>query len=268
MAFGRVRVFVSVLAMMLTVSVQSAVINFDDLSLGAESVWNGADGSGGFVSGAGHFQNNYTDWGYGAYSWDGWAYSNITNNTMAGVGNQFSAITGTGVDSANYGISGLSLDYMSGTYDALPSRLTFEEVQAPVSAYFTNTTYAYYSMKNGDSFAKKFGGKTGNDSDWFMLKITGKDAAGAVTGTVDFYLADFRSADNSKDYIVSDWQKVDLSGLGTVKTLEFTLLSSDNGNYGMNTPPYFAMDDLTVVPEPLSIVLMGVSALLVYRRRS
>ena len=47
-----------------------------------------------------------------------------------------------------------------------------------------------------------------------------------------------------------DWVLVDLSGLGTVAALEFELASSDNGPFGMNTPSYFALDDLMFVPEP------------------
>jgi len=99
-------------------------------------------------------------------------------------------------------------------------------------------------MFNGDAFSKKFGGESGNDQDWFMLTITGKDVDGVVTGTVDFYLADYRFADNSTDYIVNTWQYVDLTSLGTVKSLEFTLSSSDVGDWGMNTPAYFALDTL------------------------
>jgi hypothetical protein len=41
-----------------------------------------------------------------------------------------------------------------------------------------------------------------------------------------------------------------------VKSLEFGLSSSDSGQYGMNTPAYFAMDHLTLVPEPASLVLL------------
>ena len=36
--------------------------------------------------------------------------------------------------------------------------------------------------------------------------------------------------------------------LSLAKTLEFNLTSSDNGLYGMNTPAYFAMDDLVLTP--------------------
>jgi hypothetical protein len=117
--------------------------------------------------------------------------------------------------------------------------------------YVTNNDSAYYSILNGDAFSKKFGGNSGNEQDWFMLTITGKDVDGGVTGTVDFYLADYRFVDNDADYIVNTWQYVDLTSLGAVKSLEFSLSSSDVGDWGMNTPAYFALD--TLVYQPVSV---------------
>src|SRR5207249_4062813 len=115
----------------------------------------------------------------------------------------------------------------------------------PLSARIANTTYAALSMLNGDSFAKKFGGASGNDPDYFLLTITGLDSQQHSTGSVDFYLADYRFANNAQDYIVSDWTTVDLSSLGLdTQTLSFGLTSSDVGDYGMNTPAYFALDNL------------------------
>ena len=69
---------------------------------------------------------------------------------------------------------------------------------------------------------------------------------------MDFYLADYRFSDNSKDYIVKDWTFVDLSSLGAVTKLQFALSSSDTGQFGMNTPAYMAMDSMSIsaVPEP------------------
>jgi hypothetical protein len=106
-------------------------------------------------------------------------------------------------------------------------------------------------MRDGDLIAKKFGGKSGNDEDWFKLTIKGIDAQGHYTSSVDFYLADFRFKDNKKDYIVDKWSWVDLSSLGNVVKLEFRLSSSDNNaQFGMNTPSYFCFDNVNgVKPE-------------------
>ena len=147
-----------------------------------------------------------------------------------------------------------------------------------VNALFTNTTYAYLSMLEGDGFAKKFGGASQNEEDFFKLSIYGIGADGNALGSfVDFYLADFRFADNSLDYLISDWTLVDLSALADARSLHFNLSSSDSGDYGMNTPSYFAMDNLVLapanssipaVPEPASIVLLGLgTAIFGIRRR-
>ena len=108
--------------------------------------------------------------------------------------------------------------------------------------YVTNTTYAALSMKNGDAFGAKVFNY--DDKDWFKLVIEGFNKSGTSTGTVEFYLADFRMA--SSPGIVTEWTKVDLSPLGSVAGMKFDLQSSDNGQYGMNTPAYFCFDNLAV----------------------
>jgi hypothetical protein len=81
---------------------------------------------------------------------------------------------------------------------------------------------------------------------------------------VEFFLADYRFADNGLDYIVDSWEYVELASLGVVKSLEFGLSSSDAGALGMNTPGYFALD--TVVPEPGSVLLLVLGGFLAWRR--
>ncbi|MFA5239314.1 MAG: DUF4465 domain-containing protein [Phycisphaerae bacterium] len=245
-----------VLVLMLTGVACADTAGFDDLSLSPQSYWNGSDQSGDFVSGSVYFNNNYNST-YG--SWDGFAYSNITDTASSGLTAQYNAITGSGQNgSANYGISYIG-------WAELPT-ITLNVAGVVDGLYVTNNNYAYYSMLNGDAYAKKFGGSSGNDEDWLLLTITGKDAGGTAIGTVDFYLADYRFEDNSKDYIVNMWEYVDLSCLGAVKNLEFNLSSSDTGVMGMNTPAYFAMDNLSYVPEPTTMVMLAFGSLLISKR--
>lgn len=184
------------------------------------------------------------------YSWSGFLYSAHRDTETAGFSNSYSAITKKGYEnSSNYGVSYFSTDWMDLDKDGdkaeiIPNKITLKEPKKLNGFYITNTTYAYLSMKNGDAYAKKFGGDSGNDKDWFKLTIDGLDKDGKKTATVDFYLADFRFDNNSEDYITKDWEFVDLSSLGEVKSLSMTLSSSDTGQYGMNTPAYIAIDSI------------------------
>ncbi|MCK4849812.1 MAG: DUF4465 domain-containing protein [Phycisphaerae bacterium] len=236
--------FVTTMMFVLTLSMGLAALadppDFDDLPLASESYWNGSDGSGGFSSGSAFFNNSFTDWGGGVISWDGFAYSNLTQEETppTAMPGQYTAITGSGQTPANYAVG-----YVG--WAGLPTMSLAQPMQLD-RAYFTNNRSAYYSMLNGDGFAKQFGGPSGDDPDWFLLTIEGFDQQQNSTGTVDFYLADYRG-DNNLDYIVNDWARVDLSGLGVVQEVTFDLSSSDNIGDWMNTPAYFAMD--TVLPR-------------------
>jgi hypothetical protein len=98
-------------------------------------------------------------------------------------------------------------------------------------------------MLNGDGFAKKFGGKSGDEADYFRIIIRGYLLNKKTTDSVIFYLADYRNSDNSKDYILKDWAYADLSKFGYVDSISFKLESTDVGQFGMNTPAFFCIDN-------------------------
>lgn len=235
-------------SLLLSARVQAGVVTFDDLTVPPAGFENGSNLAGGFVSNGVNFNNSY-DATFGA--WSGWAYSNKTDTTTAGYLNQYSAIAGSGAgNSANYGVV-----YNFSEGDAT---VTFNQLVTVNSMAVTNTTYAYLTMRDGDPFTDKFGGLGGNDQDFFLLTIKGFNG-GNLVGSQDFYLADYRFSNNSQDYIVSNWETLNLASLGVVDSLKFALTSSDNGPFGMNTPAYFAADsiNITAVPEPSSILLLG-----------
>lgn len=213
------------------------ISDFENIPLSSESYIDGSDlSTTEHVSGGAVFPTVYdTQWNYWA---SGFAVSNVTDNTTAGYTNVYGNITGSGVNSSeNFAIVSPS------TPLALDDAHKGKKV---IGAYVTNTTYAYMSMRDGDSFAKAFGGASGDDPDWFLLEITGSLAGQPVEDTVKFYLADYRFDDNSLDYKLDEWTWVDLYTLGNVDTLRFQLSSSDNSGGYMNTPAYFALDDLTI----------------------
>ncbi|MDE6802814.1 MAG: DUF4465 domain-containing protein [Muribaculaceae bacterium] len=103
----------------------------------------------------------------------------------------------------------------------------------PAYAYITNACYTYYTLLNGDDFCHKF-----TSDDWLTLYIHGL-RNGDLTSTVEVKLANGTN-------ILSAWQKVDLSTLGTVDAIYFQMASSDSGQWGMNTPAYFCLGSLTL----------------------
>jgi hypothetical protein len=238
-----------------TLLAQTTTVDFEDLSLpGPNTFYNGSDLAGGFISRGVFFNNSYNSV---FQSWSGWSYSNVVDVTTPGFINQYAAYhlpSGGGDGSPKYGVA-----YNFSVGDA---RVLLPSGHRPLAMRVTNTTYAALSMLNGDSFAKKFGGPSGNDPDWFLLTIQGRDAGGFLTGTVDFYLADYRFTDPAQDYIISQWTTVNLQTLpeNTV-ALTFQLTSTDVGSFGMNTPAYFAMDNLQIaaIPEPGVLALAGLA---------
>ena len=119
---------------------------------------------------------------------------------------------------------------------------TLEFMTRVVPGFFVNNTaYAVTSMCNGDDFAKKF-----TEDDWFKLTIHGVKE-GAEVGTVDVDLA-------KEGKYINEWTYVDLSTLGEIDGVFFTMSSSDESTYEgetyMNTPAYFAMDNFgAIMPE-------------------
>jgi hypothetical protein len=236
------------------------VATFENLTLAPNSYWNGSATPGGttFTSGDAIFPNVYS-----GYWSKGWAYSNQKDSTTAGYTNMYSARAGSGYNSANYAI---------GQQGAI-ARLNANAIHGKATGvYITNGTYAAISMRDGDSFARKFGDTTGTKSglppgsypDWFKLTIKGFSNGALKTDSVNFLLADYTFADNSKDYIVTTWKWVDLTSLGNVDSLIFKLTSSDVGKFGINTPLFFCVDNFTTESLMTGIAAANVSSIKMY----
>lgn len=228
-----------------TQTVKAQIADFENLTLPAESYWDGSDLSGThnngiftseFQSGDFIFPNEYdTTWGAPGYWLGGFAYSNMTNTVTSGAGNKYSAKAGSGADnSSNYVVS------QNGSSIKALNSSGFDLFEFSI----TNSTYAYNSMRDGDMFAKKFGGATGNDPDWF--KVTMKFYGNNIyMDSLEHYLADYRFSNNSQDYIQSNWETVVFYANGTpIDSVYFELSSSDVGAWGMNTPAFFCLDNI------------------------
>ena len=231
------------LAKLAHAEVLTTTVDFEDLTLAPESFYNGSDLAGEFTSRGATFNNTFTDFG-GFTAWFGWSYSNTTDVVTQEFANQYSAyhLPGGGGDvSANYAMA-----FAVQPGDAF---IDLSDGTVPSTLRVANSTLAALVMLDGDpnGFAKKFGGLSGDDPDWFLLSVTGEDAQGSPAGTAEFYLADYRFADNSLDFVVDTWTTFDLGDLVGSTTLSFALTSSDTGMFGINTPAYVAADNLIVL---------------------
>jgi hypothetical protein len=203
----------------------------------------------GFDDGNLYFPSYYDTSGGFAYWNGGWSFSNVSDTSTPGYLNDHAVISGSGYGgSGNYGV------FFQGFADApiTVSQVPLDTALGPVpfmgvavmSIYVNNSTYAYLSMRDGDGFAKKFGGATGDDPDFFKLTIYGIDTNGVVFDSAEHYLADFRNPDNTQDFIQKDWQNVYLPFYERTNKIEFVLSSSDTGAFGMNTPAYVCIDNI------------------------
>jgi hypothetical protein len=85
---------------------------------------------------------------------------------------------------------------------------------------------------------------------------------------VSFLLADYTFTDNTQDYLINDWTTVSLVALSDdTRSLQFVLESSDNGPFGMNTPAYFAVDNIQYAPIPEPAAALAVLLGFIYFRK-
>jgi len=220
-------------------NVNIQTIDFESLSIPSAGYWNGSDATGSFTSADMQFYNQYnSSWN----SWSGFSYSQKNDVTTGDFSNEFSV-----VDPANQK-NKFAIFYPSFGDDIFGQFANNQDFTIE-SVDLCNSTYAALTMKNGNAFSKKFGGNMGTDPDWFKVTINGYDHNNKLMGSKEVYMADFRFADSSKDFILNNWTTVDLTSLGKVNKITFAFASSDTGAYGINTPTYVCMDNIRYIKE-------------------
>jgi hypothetical protein len=214
------------------------LVDFEELTLEPDTFWDGADlSAAGFESNGLFFPTYYN--AKGSYFEGGFGYSNVTDSVTSGYGNLFASKSGAGANnSEKYAVAyggGYIKPSISNGWPV--SSMTF---------YINNGTYAHSSMRDGDGFAKKFGGETGNDPDFFSVTFKAFYGGNHVNiDSVTHYLADFRFTDNAQDYIQKEWTEVNLNSIAPFDSLSFTFASSDVGEFGINTPLQFCIDNIS-----------------------
>lgn len=233
------------------------VIGFEDLTVPAAGFYNGNPGSlmpgqsvtGSWASGGVSFANWFgIDAFFGYESWAGFSFSNRSAPGPATFTNQYASYPGGGFNSATYAVA------YQDTFIPFGPAITLPVATAVSGFRIANTTYTYGIMTEVDP--NGFSSPLPAGEGWFATTAIGF-RGGMITGSATFSLADLRSA--SFVGVRAGWEWFDLTPLREVDRIEFTFDGSDLGAYGLNTPAYFVMDDLTIaaVPEPGTWALLG-----------
>lgn len=159
--------------------------------------------------------------------WCNWAVSNNNLSTaQSDYSHQYSTPLGACTGS-KYAVCYYA-EYMGPAY---APAVKFHEAVNIKSLMLTNGTPVLLYISKQDSHSQW------EDTDKLTLVIEGANN-GTSCGTVEVFLAE------GSNYI-STWTAVDLSKLGTVDKLSFKMTSTDVGNWGINTPTYACIDDIT-----------------------
>ncbi len=205
---------------------------------------------------------------YGGYYWDGFTICTSSDTINYGadgssdgwIANQWGCMAGGGIKTDANGVvlkdangkivveKGLpyALGYWgyymeaTGTH-SLQTVFNGNKTYKAVGMYVNNSPWPYYGNIYGNGFSRKFN----QEGDYFKLIIHGLDKDLNDNGkTVEYKLAEYKNGVLTQS---PNWEWVDLSTLGEVGGVYYTLSTTDaDPIYGPNTAVYFCMDKLQV----------------------
>ena len=169
---------------------------------------------------------------YGGMSWEGFTISKVSQDTA----NVFGCV-------ANGGLAGVGTPYVIGYYSSWITEslgyssniIRFDQEYYPEYVYICQNSNTMEAITNGGVFnARAF-----TENDTLALIISALNNGMEETKSITYYLA----VDGEKN---NGWIKVPLTALGQAAGLSFRMTTTDIGQFGENTPMYFALDGLTV----------------------
>lgn len=172
---------------------------------------------------------------YGGMSWEGFTLSKVSQDTA----NVFGCV-------ANGGLAGVATPYIIGYYSEWVTEsqgfssniILFDQEYYPEYVYICQNSNTMEAIANGNVFnARPF-----TENDTLALIISALNGSLEETQSLTYYLA----VDGEMN---RGWVKVPLAALGKTSGLSFRMTTTDTGDFGSNTPLYFALDALTVNTE-------------------
>ena len=171
---------------------------------------------------------------YGGLSWEGFTLSIVAQDTA----NVFGCV-------ANGGLAGVGTPYIIGYYSEWVSAsqgyssniIDFNGEYYPEYVYICQNSNTMEGITHGVFNSHPF-----TQEDTLTLIIQALDSNMQPTATILYYLA----VDGQKN---NGWVKVPLNSLGKTSRLSFSMQTTEIGEFGSNTPLYFALDGLTIDTE-------------------
>ena len=213
------------------------IVDFEELDLEPESNWNGNDLSGSFTSKYLTFYNAFDpEYSY----WEGFSYTNETDNSTYNWTNMFSSSAGGGaLGSENY-VTAYDGGFYSSTGILINKDIAPETIHG---MYVCLNTYASLYMDDSDFYQE--------GQHWFKLMIRAYNSMLDYQIEKEVILADYRF-NTIPGYKFDDWTYISLDWIEDADSLSFWFESSDVGEWGINTPTYFCMDEFNA-EMPLDI---------------
>lgn len=238
-------------------------LNPEQLNFGEDGAWDGVykgeDGVQDYFEAQIFIMSHTTS--YGGTVWDGFAPCTSTvmadrasyvAGCMAGGGIALDVNGDVATDDNGNVVIDAKTPYLVGYYNTMETDLPSCQIffndgmsHEVVGMYVTNFPTAFYNCLYGNGYARPF-----VNGDKFTLTIHGV-AADQTEKTVDVDLVKY---EDDMFQAVRGWKYVDLSSLGAVESVYFTMSSTDAGEWGMNTTAMFCLDKLMVKSDGIASV--------------
>jgi hypothetical protein len=176
---------------------------------------------------------------YGGLSWEGFTLSKVSQDTA----NVFGCV-------ANGGLAGVGTPYVIGYYSdwILETKGFSSNIILFDQAYYPEYVYICQNSNTMEAITKgMFNARAFTENDTLALIISTLNSNLEEIESITYFLA----VDGMKN---NGWVKVPLTALNQAMGLSFRMTTTDMGEYGANTPLYFALDGLTVNTEPITAV--------------
>lgn len=172
---------------------------------------------------------------YFGMSWEGFTLSKVSQDTA----NVFGCVANGGLAGvATPYVIGYYSDWVTGTLGYSSNVILFDQDYYPEYVYICQNSNTMEAITKGNVFnARPF-----TSADTLALIIGGLDDDMNELTSYTYFLAVDGEMNNA-------WVKVPLTTIGKVAGLSFRMTTTDIGDYGANTPLYFALDALTVSTE-------------------